>query len=61
MQFDKQCEVPQRSREPGTKADRGIAVTVAVSKAKVHRLKGIGDPLDGLPADAKRFIDRQSG
>jgi hypothetical protein len=29
---------PQRSREPGTKADRGIAVTVAVSKANVCRL-----------------------
>jgi len=29
---------PQRSREPGTKADHRIAVTVAVSKAKVHQL-----------------------
>ena len=29
---------PQRSREPRTKADRGIAVTVAVSKANVYRL-----------------------
>ncbi len=28
----------QRPREPGTKADRRIAVTVAVSKANVYRL-----------------------
>jgi hypothetical protein len=30
---------PQRSREPGTKADREIAATVTVSKAKLHRLQ----------------------
>jgi hypothetical protein len=51
---------PQGSREPGTKADRGIAVTVAVSKANLtgHH-KAVNLPVS-LPKDGT-YPNRCSG